>query len=116
MVPPLLLDVRPGMAVLDMCASPGSKSQQMLEMLANPPLDEQSLAGADAGGAGGGGAAAARRRVREKQEAAGWAERKRGRVEREDLRSVESQRRRAVVLDSGSDSGSGDEAHVLLAE
>ena len=33
MVPPLLLDVQPGQTVLDMCASPGSKTQQLLEML-----------------------------------------------------------------------------------
>ncbi|KAL1526126.1 hypothetical protein AB1Y20_014854 [Prymnesium parvum] len=33
MVPPLLLDVRRGQTVLDMCASPGSKTQQLLEML-----------------------------------------------------------------------------------
>jgi 16S rRNA C967 or C1407 C5-methylase (RsmB/RsmF family) len=33
MIPPLLLDVRPGMVVLDMCAAPGSKSSQLLEML-----------------------------------------------------------------------------------
>ncbi|PKS08933.1 hypothetical protein jhhlp_003546 [Lomentospora prolificans] len=33
MIPPLLLDVRPGMTVLDMCAAPGSKSSQLLEML-----------------------------------------------------------------------------------
>jgi multisite-specific tRNA:(cytosine-C5)-methyltransferase len=33
MIPPLLLDVRPGMAVLDMCAAPGSKAAQLLEML-----------------------------------------------------------------------------------
>lgn len=44
MVPPLLLDVQPGMRVLDMCASPGSKAQQLLELL-----------GADGGGSGGGG-------------------------------------------------------------
>lgn len=31
MVPPLLLDARPGQAVLDMCASPGSKTAQILE-------------------------------------------------------------------------------------
>ena len=36
MVPPLLLDVRPGHTVLDSCASPGSKTQQILEMLATP--------------------------------------------------------------------------------
>ncbi|KAL8346798.1 hypothetical protein RB598_000608 [Gaeumannomyces tritici] len=33
MIPPLLLDVKPGMAVLDMCAAPGSKAAQLLEML-----------------------------------------------------------------------------------
>ncbi len=33
MIPPLLMDVRPGMTVLDLCASPGSKSAQLLEML-----------------------------------------------------------------------------------
>jgi multisite-specific tRNA:(cytosine-C5)-methyltransferase len=31
MLPPLLLDVKPGMKVLDMCASPGSKTSQLLE-------------------------------------------------------------------------------------
>ncbi|KAL1514434.1 hypothetical protein AB1Y20_003533 [Prymnesium parvum] len=33
MVPPCLLDVRPGQAVLDMCAAPGSKTQQLIEAL-----------------------------------------------------------------------------------
>jgi len=33
MVPPLLLDVRPGHTVLDTCASPGSKTQQVIEIL-----------------------------------------------------------------------------------
>ncbi|KAL8409258.1 hypothetical protein RB594_007631 [Gaeumannomyces avenae] len=33
MIPPLLLDVKPGMAILDMCAAPGSKAAQLLEML-----------------------------------------------------------------------------------
>ena len=33
MVPPLLLDVRPEHTVLDMCASPGSKTLQILEAL-----------------------------------------------------------------------------------
>jgi 16S rRNA C967 or C1407 C5-methylase (RsmB/RsmF family) len=33
MIPPLLLDVQPHHAVLDMCASPGSKTFQILEML-----------------------------------------------------------------------------------
>ena len=35
MVPPLLLDVQPGHTVLDSCASPGSKAQELLEMLAS---------------------------------------------------------------------------------
>ncbi|KAI9728898.1 MAG: hypothetical protein M1834_007156 [Cirrosporium novae-zelandiae] len=33
MIPPLLLDVRPSMTVLDMCAAPGSKAAQLIEML-----------------------------------------------------------------------------------
>ncbi|KAJ6444611.1 ABC transporter [Purpureocillium lavendulum] len=33
MIPPLLMDLRPGMTVLDMCAAPGSKSAQLVEML-----------------------------------------------------------------------------------
>ncbi|KAK2735053.1 hypothetical protein FQN55_002298 [Onygenales sp. PD_40] len=33
MIPPLVLDVRPGMTVLDMCAAPGSKSAQLMEMV-----------------------------------------------------------------------------------
>ncbi|GAA5913653.1 hypothetical protein JCM8208_005893 [Rhodotorula glutinis] len=36
MIPPLLLDVRPGMTALDMCAAPGSKSVQILEALHAP--------------------------------------------------------------------------------
>lgn len=32
MIPPLLLDVKPGMTVLDLCAAPGSKACQLLEM------------------------------------------------------------------------------------
>lgn len=33
MIPPLLMDVRPGMTCLDMCAAPGSKSAQLIEMV-----------------------------------------------------------------------------------
>ncbi|KAL1893179.1 tRNA (cytosine-5-)-methyltransferase ncl1 [Sporothrix stenoceras] len=33
MIPPLLMDVHPGMAVLDLCAAPGSKAAQLLEMV-----------------------------------------------------------------------------------
>ncbi|KAI9882366.1 MAG: hypothetical protein M1823_005889 [Watsoniomyces obsoletus] len=33
MIPPLLMDVQPHMAVLDMCAAPGSKAAQLIEMI-----------------------------------------------------------------------------------
>ncbi|TAQ91424.1 hypothetical protein B7494_g137 [Chlorociboria aeruginascens] len=33
MIPPLVMDLRPGMTVLDMCAAPGSKATQLLEMV-----------------------------------------------------------------------------------
>ncbi|KYK59388.1 methyltransferase [Drechmeria coniospora] len=33
MIPPLLMDLQPGMVVLDMCAAPGSKSAQLVEMI-----------------------------------------------------------------------------------
>ena len=33
MIPPLVLDVKPGMTVLDLCAAPGSKSAQLMELL-----------------------------------------------------------------------------------
>ena len=33
MIPPLLMDIQPGMTVLDMCAAPGSKAMQLLEMM-----------------------------------------------------------------------------------
>ena len=33
MIPPLVMDLRPGMTVLDMCAAPGSKSAQLIEMI-----------------------------------------------------------------------------------
>ena len=36
MVPALVLDVQPGHTVFDACASPGSKAQQILELLAEP--------------------------------------------------------------------------------
>ena len=50
MVPPLLLDVRLGHCVLDMCASPGSKTQQLLEALVGGDGGD-----GDGGGGGGGG-------------------------------------------------------------
>jgi multisite-specific tRNA:(cytosine-C5)-methyltransferase len=33
MIPPLVMDLQPGMTVLDMCAAPGSKASQLLEMV-----------------------------------------------------------------------------------
>ncbi|POS86063.1 hypothetical protein EPUL_002466 [Erysiphe pulchra] len=33
MIPPLLMDLKPGMVVLDMCAAPGSKAAQLIEMI-----------------------------------------------------------------------------------
>ena len=33
MIPPMLMDVQPGMTVLDMCAAPGSKTAQLVEMV-----------------------------------------------------------------------------------
>lgn len=33
MIPPLVIDIKPGMTVLDLCAAPGSKSSQLLEMI-----------------------------------------------------------------------------------
>ncbi|KAL8968844.1 MAG: hypothetical protein Q9183_002279, partial [Haloplaca sp. 2 TL-2023] len=33
MLPPLLMDIEPGMTVLDLCAAPGSKSAQLIEMV-----------------------------------------------------------------------------------
>ena len=33
MIPPLVMDVKPGMTVLDMCAAPGSKAAQLIEMV-----------------------------------------------------------------------------------
>ena len=33
MIPPLLMDIKPGMVVMDMCAAPGSKTAQLIEMV-----------------------------------------------------------------------------------
>ena len=33
MIPPLLMDIKPGMVVMDMCAAPGSKAAQLIEMV-----------------------------------------------------------------------------------
>jgi len=39
MIPPLLLDVKHGQNILDMCAAPGSKTAQLLEYLKNDIMD-----------------------------------------------------------------------------
>ena len=43
MVPPRMLDVQPGMVVADLCAAPGSKTQQLIEAI-NPPNPVASMA------------------------------------------------------------------------
>ena len=43
MVPPLLLDVHPGQRVLDMCAAPGSKTAQLIEMIQGEPSSGNAL-------------------------------------------------------------------------
>ena len=48
MIPPVVLDARPGMAVLDMCAAPGSKTCQILEL-----VGEMKGGGEEDGGGGG---------------------------------------------------------------
>mgnify|MGYP003314990502 CR=1 FL=1 len=48
MIPPLLLDVKPQHRVLDMCAAPGSKTFQLLEMLHARAEERDALAGAAA--------------------------------------------------------------------
>lgn len=40
MVPPLVLDVKPSHKILDMCAAPGSKTAQLIEMIHS---DERSV-------------------------------------------------------------------------
>eukprot|EP00966_Prymnesium_polylepis_P331463 7387023-Prymnesium_polylepis.1 len=48
MVPPCLLDVQPGHRVIDMCASPGSKTQQIIEALTARVDSADGADGADA--------------------------------------------------------------------
>ena len=55
MVPPRLLDVQPGHVVADLCAAPGSKTQQLIEAI-NPPCPIEGDAAGE-GGAGEGGEA-----------------------------------------------------------
>ncbi|CAG8803536.1 26645_t:CDS:2, partial [Dentiscutata erythropus] len=43
MIPPLLLDVKPGHWVLDMCAAPGSKTVQMLEAVHANDLQDKTI-------------------------------------------------------------------------
>ena len=50
MVPPQLLGARPGHRVLDMCAAPGSKTQQLMEALAGATADRGGGGGDDGAG------------------------------------------------------------------
>ncbi|KAK2947151.1 putative NOL1/NOP2/Sun domain family 2 [Blattamonas nauphoetae] len=43
MIPPLLLDVKPGQSVIDMCAAPGSKTMQIVEKIQEPQLTPSTL-------------------------------------------------------------------------
>ena len=43
MLPPFLLDVQPGMKLLDMCAAPGSKTSQLLEKCFGDPTQHHDL-------------------------------------------------------------------------
>ncbi len=43
MIPPLLLDLKPGQRVFDMCAAPGSKTAQVLEFLHSDNTISKSL-------------------------------------------------------------------------
>jgi 16S rRNA (cytosine1407-C5)-methyltransferase len=46
MLPPLILDPKPGETVLDLCAAPGSKTSQMAAMMAlSPPLPHRGVEG-----------------------------------------------------------------------
>jgi tRNA (cytosine34-C5)-methyltransferase len=45
MIPPVVLDVQPGDLVLDMCAAPGSKTSQMLEIVSEVPKGEREPRG-----------------------------------------------------------------------
>ncbi len=38
MIPPLFMDIKPGMKVLDMCAAPGSKTAQLIELTSSRDL------------------------------------------------------------------------------
>lgn len=42
MVPVFLLDPRPGHAVIDMCASPGSKTAQIIDQMEARGTDEET--------------------------------------------------------------------------
>ena len=49
MIPPLLLDVQPHHVVLDMCAAPGSKTGQLIEMLHLGELAQKGASGSATG-------------------------------------------------------------------
>ena len=43
MIPPLLMDLQPSMTVLDMCAAPGSKAAQLIEMIHDGEEDRMRI-------------------------------------------------------------------------
>jgi multisite-specific tRNA:(cytosine-C5)-methyltransferase len=45
MIPPLCMDIKPGMTVLDLCAAPGSKSAQLIEMVHGGEEDRRRTVG-----------------------------------------------------------------------
>ena len=45
MIPPLLLGVEPHHYVLDMCAAPGSKTSQLIELLHSKDSETSSIPG-----------------------------------------------------------------------
>ena len=52
MIPPLLMGVKPGMIVLDMCAAPGSKTAQLIEMIHGGEEVRMRKVARDSAGAG----------------------------------------------------------------
>lgn len=47
MIPPVVLDAKEGMSVLDMCAAPGSKTCQILEAVGGMPAKDGEISGSN---------------------------------------------------------------------
>lgn len=45
MIPPLLLDVKPGNSILDTCAAPGSKTAQLIELMLEGTTGKERVLG-----------------------------------------------------------------------